>query len=69
MMNPSRSHGIISVLSLLPKSDMFGMFIWQDGEMNEMTLPSGPRIQNSSPEDLRSSTLPLVTEPPHNVES
>ena len=31
----------------------------EDGEMNEMTLPSIHRIRNSSPSGLRSSTLPL----------
>ena len=30
----------------------------EDGEMNEMTLPSRHRIQNSSPGGLRTSTLP-----------
>ena len=32
----------------------------EDGEMNEMTLPSRHRIRNSSPGGLRPSTLPLV---------
>ena len=31
----------------------------QDGEMNEMTLPSRRRIRNSSPGGLRPSMLPL----------
>ena len=31
----------------------------EDGEMNEMTLPSRHRIRNSSPGGLRPSTLPL----------
>ena len=31
----------------------------EDGEMNEMTLPSRHRIQHSSPGSLRSGTLPL----------
>ena len=31
----------------------------EDGEMNEMTLPSRYRIQNLSPSDLRPSTLHL----------
>ena len=31
----------------------------EDGEMNKMTLPSRHRIRNSSPDDLRLSTLPL----------
>ena len=31
----------------------------EDGEMNEITLPSRHRIRNSSPGGLRSSTLPL----------
>ena len=31
----------------------------EDGEMNEMTLPSRHRIRNSSPGCLRPSTLPL----------
>ena len=37
----------------------------EDGEMNEMALPSRHRIQNSSPGGLRSNTLPLG----HNIES
>ena len=36
--------------------------------MNEMTLPSRHRIQNSNSGGLRSSTLP-VTGAPHNIES
>ena len=39
-----------------------------DGDMNEMTLPSRHGIQNTSPDGLRPSTLPLVTEVPHNLE-
>ena len=39
----------------------------EDGEMIEMTLSSRHRIQNSSPGGLRPSTLPLVTEAPHNT--
>ena len=31
----------------------------EDGEMNEMTLPSRHGIQNSSPGGLKPSTLPL----------
>ena len=31
----------------------------EDDEMNEMTLPSRHRIRNSSPNDLRPSTLPV----------
>ena len=31
----------------------------EDGEMNEMTLHSRHRIRNSSPDGLRTSTLPL----------
>ena len=31
----------------------------QDGDMNEMTVPSRHRIQNSSPGGLRASTQPL----------
>ena len=31
----------------------------EDGEMNEMTLPSRHRIRNSSPGGLGPSTLPL----------
>ena len=31
----------------------------EDGEMNEMTLPSRHRIRNSYPGGLRPSTLPL----------
>ena len=39
-----------------------------DGDMNEMTLPSRHGIRNTSPDGLRPSTLPLVTEVPHNLE-
>ena len=31
----------------------------EDGEMNEMTLPTGHRIRNSSPDSLRPSSLLL----------
>ena len=31
----------------------------EDGEMNEVTLPSGYSIRNSNPGGLRPSTLPL----------
>ena len=37
--------------------------------MDEMTLSSRHRIQNSSPGGLRPSTLPPVTEAPHDTES
>ena len=36
--------------------------------MIEMTLSSRHRIRNSSPGGLRPSTLPLVTEAPHNTD-
>ena len=39
----------------------------ENGEMNEMTLPSRHRIRNSSPGGLRPSTLPLgYNGSPHN---
>ena len=31
----------------------------EDGEMNEMALPPRHRVRNSSPGELRPSTLPL----------
>ena len=31
----------------------------EDGQMNEMTLPSRHGIQNTSPDGLKPSTLPL----------
>ena len=37
-----------------------------DGEMSEMTLPSGRMIRNSNAGGLRTSILP--TEAPHNTE-
>ena len=37
----------------------------EDGEMNDMTLPSRRRIQNSRPDGLRASTLPLVCASAH----
>ena len=39
----------------------------EDGEMNEITLPSRQQIRNSSSGGLRSSTLLLVTEVLHNI--
>ena len=41
----------------------------EDGEMKEMTLPSRHMIRNSSPGGLWPSTLLLVTEDLHNIES
>ena len=45
----------------------------EDGEMmvmdGDMTLPYSRRMRNSNPGGLRPSTLPLVTEAPHNIES
>ena len=41
----------------------------EDGETNEMTLPSRHKIRNSSPGGLRPSTLPLGHGGSHNIES
>ena len=42
----------------------------EDAEMDEMKLPSRHRFRNSSPGDLRLSSLSFsVTEAPHNIES
>ena len=37
--------------------------------MNEVTLPSRHRFQNSGPGGLRSSTLPLSDKAHHNIET
>ena len=40
----------------------------EDGEINEITLPSRHRIKNLGPGGLRTSML-LLDEAPHNIES
>ena len=48
-------------------------YIWSgepdDGEMNEMALPSGHRIQKSSPGDPSTTRYLSVRDAPHNIES
>ena len=45
----------------MPIQDKLGQenILSEDGEMNEMTLPSRHRIQNSNPGGLRPRTLPF----------